>query len=69
MRFPDTPARPVMQRLLSSGNYPRVQDVVRYDDLDQLLSVFDTKVLRPAFQSAMRARGIEGAKLPRSMKR
>ncbi len=44
--------------------YPWVQPPVKYRDLDHLLSIVDQQVIDVGFRQAMKARGIDDARLP-----
>ena len=46
--------------------YPWVQEPVRYRDVEDLVAKLDRQVVRVGFRAAMKARGIEGASLPRA---
>lgn len=49
--------------------YRWVQPAVKYRDLDDLLSIFDARVLAVGYREAMRGRGIRRARLPGPPKR
>ena len=45
--------------------YKWVQPVVKYQNVEQLLSIFDDKVLRVGFREAMHSRGARNKRLPK----
>ncbi|MDJ0848373.1 MAG: pentapeptide repeat-containing protein [Myxococcota bacterium] len=72
--LPSVPVAPVIregnERVYSMfehfRRYPWVHEPVRYVDVDDLLAKLDAQVVRVGFREAMKARGLEGAPLPRS---
>lgn len=71
---PYLPSVPILP-LLSEGDrtyamfehfqrYPWVKDIIRYRDVQHLLSIFDKQVLKAGYTEAMRARGITASRLP-----
>ncbi|MCP4203912.1 MAG: pentapeptide repeat-containing protein [bacterium] len=76
---PYLPSVPVMPLLVESDDrpyamfehfqrYPWVHGILRYRDLNHLLEIFDTKVLKPAYREAMASRGVANVRLPRTPK-
>ena len=72
--LPSVPVVPLLQKgdrgyamFEHFRRYPWVLEPVRYDDVENLLAILQKEVLTPAYQRAMRGRGVEHPRLPRTM--